>query len=97
MKIRLADDEIRLRVTNAEVDTLLRGEAVSAAIWNGLSFTVLYTDATASRVVSEANTVVIEVPRGLANTPNGDSPMIHDFMDQTTHVLVELDLGRRPR
>lgn len=97
MKIRLADSEIRLRVTDAEFDALSSGHTIVVDVWESLSFRVLFTDAVESRVVREEDDVVIVVPRSLAHTPDGDEPLIHDFMDHTTHVLVELDLGHRPR
>lgn len=94
MKIRLTDAEIRLRVTEREYAVLSHGHTVSVTVWDSLSFRLLLTDDPVPRVVREEDAVVIVVPESLAHAPTNSGPLIHDFMDRATHVVVELDRSR---
>lgn len=97
MKIRLTDSEIRLRLTPSEVDGLGNGQPVSTNIIDGLSFTVQITEQEASTLEIDAGSIVISVPRSEVSSPKPDTPLIHEFQLTNTAVVIELDLGRRPR
>ncbi|KAA3640410.1 MAG: hypothetical protein DWP92_03115 [Armatimonadetes bacterium] len=97
MKIRLTDAEIRIRLTQTEVDRLGSGDPVTAHVFDGLSFTVQLTSEEVSALAIDAGSVLIGVPRSKVVSPAPDTPLVHEFQHSETAVVIELDLGRRPR
>lgn len=99
MKVRLADDEIRLRLAQRDVATLLDGGVVDCVVMPGAYAVRLTTSAhERSEVRFSPNGIDVTIPPSvLPDVPEAlESHTWRGDTDQPD-LIVELDRQRRPR
>jgi hypothetical protein len=95
VKIRLTDNDIRLRLTEYEVANVLEGREISTTVFKGLVVALVPTDLTASSLETEGSTHIVKIPVSEASTPSMLEPLIYESpTDQSPYILIEMD---RPR
>ncbi|MEZ5174879.1 MAG: hypothetical protein R2823_01550 [Acidimicrobiia bacterium] len=97
MKVRLADGEMRVRLSTVEIAGLLEGGEATVAVGDTVLVAVRTTDDAEARLTADLGRISIDLPRSKMQSPGPDGPLIHQFSEQGAAVVVELDLGRRPR
>lgn len=99
MKIRLADDEIRLRLAQHDVTTLIDGGVVDCVVMPGAYAVRLTTSAhERSEVTFAANGIDVTIPPSvLPEVPGDFEPHTWGGESEQPEVIVELDRQRRPR
>ncbi len=99
MKIRLADDEIRIRLDHDDVLGLIGGGTVDCVVMPGSYAVRITTSAHArSEVTFASNGIDVTIPPGvLPDDPIDFEP--HTWGGDAGHprVMIELDKQRRPR
>ncbi len=99
MKIRLAEDEIRIRLAHEDVAVLINGGVVDCVVMPGTYAVRLTTSVhERSEVSFVANGIDVTIPPdALPDRPDSLEP--HTWGGDAGHpeVIVELDKQRRPR
>jgi hypothetical protein len=99
VKIRLADDEIRIRLDHDDVLRLINGGTVDCVVMPGAYAVRMTTSAhTRSEVTFASNGIDVTIPPGvLPEDPIDFEP--HTWGGDAGHpqVRIELDKQRRPR
>lgn len=92
MKIRLSDGDIRLRLSEFEVATVLEGRQIVTLVTDGLAILLSPIDGSASAVESGAEGHVVNVPAADVKSPSMANPRMYESpAGQTPHILVEMD------
>ena len=99
MKIRLADDEIRVRLDHDDLFRLIDGGTVDCVVMPGAYAVRMTTSAhTRSEVAFAANGIDLTIPPSVfPDDPSEFEP--HTWGGDAGHprVMIELDKQRRPR
>ncbi|MEN8041679.1 MAG: hypothetical protein ABFR95_09270 [Actinomycetota bacterium] len=99
MKVRLADDEIRVRLDHDDIETLIDGGVVDCVVMPGTYAVRLTTSAhEQSEVTFLANGIDVTIPPdALPDDPSGFEP--HTWGGDAGHptVIIDIDKQRRPR
>lgn len=99
MKIRLADDEIRIRLAHADVEMLVDGGVIDCVVMPGTYSVRLTTSAhERSEVTFAADGIDVTIPPSALPDLSGDFEP-HRWGGDAGHpeVIVDLDKQRRPR
>lgn len=95
MKIRLGDGDIRLRLNEYEVATILEGRRVLTAIADGFAVSLVPVGDSASSIENVESGHVVNVPATEVLSPSMASPAMYESPPgQTPHILVEMDRQR---
>jgi len=99
VKIRLAEDEIRIRLNHDDVRRLMDGGAVDCVVMPGAYAVRMTTSAhTRSEVVFASNGIDVTVPPSvLPDDPVDFEPHVWGGDAGHPEVRIELDKQRRPR
>lgn len=99
MKLRLAEDEIRIRLSHDDIDELIAGRVVDCVVMPGAYAVRLTTSAhEQSEVAFMSNGIDVTIPPTvLPDTPRDF--VRHSWGGDAGHpeVILELDKQRRPR
>jgi hypothetical protein len=95
MKIRLDDGDIRLRLNEYEVATILEGRRIVTTIADGFAVSLVPAGDSASSVEKVESGHVVNVPAAEVLSPSMASPAMYESPPgQAPHVLVEMDRQR---
>jgi hypothetical protein len=95
MKVRLGDGDIRLRLNEYDVATILEGRRVVTTIADGFEISLNPTDDDASSVENVQSGHVVNVPAAELLSPSMASPAMYESPPgQIPHILVEMDRQR---
>ena len=95
MKIRLSDSDIRLRLTEFEVATVLEGRRIETKISQNLTFALVPSELGVSSVETDGGTHIVTMPTAQITAPSMNEPLIYESPSgQTPYILVEMN---RPR
>ena len=92
MKVRLSDGDIRLRLTEFEVATVLEGRDVVPSVTDGLAVHLTPTAEGAQTVEGGAAWHVVRVPVAEVKSPSMANPLMYESPPgEVPHILVEMD------
>ena len=92
MKVRLSDGDIRLRLTEFEVATVLEGRDVVTSVTDGLAVHLTPTAEGAQTVEGGAAWHVVRVPVAEVKSPSMANPLMYESPPgEVPHILVEID------
>jgi hypothetical protein len=95
MKVRLGDGDIRLRLNEYDVATVLEGRNVVTTIADGFDISLNPVDDGASALQNVESGHVVIVPAAELLGPSMVSPGMYESPPgQTPHILVEMDRQR---
>jgi hypothetical protein len=95
MKIRLGDGDIRLRLNEYEVATILERRRIVTTIADGFEVSLVPVADGASSVENVESGHVVNVPAAEVLSPSMASPAMYESPPgQIPHILVEMDRQR---
>jgi hypothetical protein len=95
MKVRLGDGDIRLRLNEYEVASILEGRRIVTTIADGFEVSLAPVGDGASSVENVESGHFVNVPTAEVLSPSMASPAMYESPPgQIPHILVEMDRQR---
>jgi hypothetical protein len=95
VKIRLTDNDIRLRLNEFEVASVLEGRPVETTVSKDLVVTLVPGGLSDSSLTTEEGKHTVKIPARQTTTPSMIEPLIYESpAGEVPYILVEMD---RPR
>lgn len=95
MKVRLSDGDIRLRLNEYDVATVLEGRQVLTSIADGFVVYLVPVDDGSSSIENLESGHIVNVPAADVRSPSMISPGMYESPPgQIPHILVEMDRQR---
>ena len=92
MKIRLTDNDIRLRLNELEVAIVLEGRPVTTTVSNGFVVMLVPSDLDVSSLETGGDAHIVKMPAAQTTTPSMNEPLIYECpTGQVPHIRVEMD------
>lgn len=96
VKVRLTDGDIRLRLSENEVATVLDGRQILTSVTDNLVIALVPVDASDSSMGTVGSVHAVMIPAAEARTPSMVDPLIYESPPgHQPYILVEMDRQRQ--